>query len=91
MKGMHFVKQSATMLATLGLAGFLSQSAAAMETLKIGTDLTYPPYNYLEGKEAAGFDAEFMRLVANRITSYNVCYTKLLRNAMRCCSPRLRM
>lgn len=67
MKGMRFVKKSATALATLGLAGFLSQTAAAMDTLKIGTDLTYPPYNYLEGKEAAGFDAEFMHLVTKEM------------------------
>ena len=69
MKGMRFAKKTATILAAFGLASFLSQSASASEPLKIGTDLTYPPYNYLEGKEAAGFDAEFMRLVAKELNS----------------------
>jgi len=32
--------------------------------LTIGSDLTYPPYNYLENKKAAGFDAEFMEKIA---------------------------
>ncbi len=39
-------------------------AAAPTETLSIGTDLTYPPYNYLEKDQAAGFDAEFMRKLA---------------------------
>lgn len=43
--------------------------AQAAETLKIGTDLTYPPYNYLDAGKPAGFDTEFMRLVAKTINT----------------------
>ena len=67
MKGMNYAKKTGIALATFGLFSVLSQSAQAMQTLRVGTDLTYPPYNYLEGKEAAGFDAEFMHLVAMQL------------------------
>lgn len=67
MKGMNIFRKHTALLTVLGLTGFLVNTVSAAETLKIGTDLTYPPYNYLDGKEAAGFDAEFMRLVAKEI------------------------
>ncbi|ACS87074.1 ABC transporter substrate-binding protein [Musicola paradisiaca] len=31
--------------------------------LTIGSDLTYPPYNYLQNNQPAGFDAELMALI----------------------------
>lgn len=31
------------------------------QPLKVGSDLTYPPYAYFEGDKPAGFDPEFMR------------------------------
>ncbi|QDQ89032.1 transporter substrate-binding domain-containing protein [Alcaligenaceae bacterium SJ-26] len=36
-------------------------------TLRVGSDLTYPPYNYLEAGEAAGFDPELLRAMATRM------------------------
>ncbi|MGB5446165.1 MAG: transporter substrate-binding domain-containing protein [Psychromonas sp.] len=56
-------KKSLITAVGLGLA-LLGGNVMAKETLTIGTDLTYPPYNYLDGKTASGFDADFMRLVA---------------------------
>jgi polar amino acid transport system substrate-binding protein len=35
--------------------------------LSIGSDLTYPPYAFLEGGKPAGFDAEFMQAVASEL------------------------
>lgn len=55
------------LLVAAALVCSLSQTAQASGTLKIGTDLTYPPYNYLDGNQAAGFDADFMRLVAKQM------------------------
>lgn len=69
MKGMRLMKHSITSFAAIGFMALMSQSASATETLKIGTDLTYPPYNYLDGKEAAGFDAEFMHLIAKEMSA----------------------
>lgn len=37
------------------------------DTLTIGSDLTYPPYAYLEQKQPAGFDPEFMRLISHQL------------------------
>jgi polar amino acid transport system substrate-binding protein len=65
-------------LRTLGLAITLAcvtplLSAAEIKgTLKqgelsIGSDLTYPPYTYLEQKTPAGFDPEFMQLMGKQL------------------------
>ncbi|MCG8707127.1 amino acid ABC transporter substrate-binding protein [Brenneria sp. 4F2] len=40
---------------------------AFAESLKVGADLTYPPYNYIEKHNAAGFDAEFIGMVAKQL------------------------
>ncbi|WP_423839607.1 ABC transporter substrate-binding protein [Vibrio mytili] len=65
---MSILKSKKAIVAAFGLGlSMLSTSIAAQSSLKIGTDLTYPPYNYLEGKVASGFDAEFMRLVSNEL------------------------
>jgi polar amino acid transport system substrate-binding protein len=51
-------------------AAFLSAGATAAATIEpgviqVGTDLTYPPYNYFnENKQPAGLDVEFMNLLA---------------------------
>ncbi|MFP3567038.1 ABC transporter substrate-binding protein [Paraburkholderia sp. SIMBA_030] len=47
-------------------------SAATLHTitpgaLTIGSDLTYPPYAYLQGGQPAGFDAEFSRMLASHL------------------------
>lgn len=57
-----------TRLATLAGAGalVLAGCGASDETgsLIIGSDLTYPPYAYLDGDEPAGFDPAIMRALA---------------------------
>ncbi|MZI96087.1 transporter substrate-binding domain-containing protein [Vibrio sp. CAIM 722] len=57
---------------TITIASVLTVSGIAItvhaaDTLRIGTDLTYPPYNYLVKHKASGFDAEFMRMVAEQL------------------------
>ncbi len=50
-------------LASLLSVGALSAQAATVKpgVLQVGTDLTYPPYNYFDAqKQPAGFDVEFM-------------------------------
>lgn len=47
-------------------------SSQAVDTLSpgkliIASDLTYPPYNYLQDNRPAGFDAEFMQLLTHEM------------------------
>lgn len=43
-------------------------SAAAMaETLKMGTEATFPPYEYFEGEEIVGIDAEIAALICEKL------------------------
>ncbi len=47
-------------------------SAAPLQTVRpgtllVGSDLTYPPYAYLEAGKPAGFDAEFSRMLARHL------------------------
>lgn len=54
------------------IAALTTLSLPAAETLSpgkllIGSDLTYPPYNYLQDNKPAGFDAEFTQLLAKEI------------------------
>lgn len=37
------------------------------DTLTIGSDLTYPPYNYLHEGKPAGFDADFIGLISSAL------------------------
>lgn len=65
---MSITKKKKVLITAVGLGlALLGGNVMAKETLTVGTDLTYPPYNYLEGKTAAGFDADFMRLVAKEM------------------------
>ncbi len=58
-------------LASLAFACSLAPAAPLQTvrpgTLLIGSDLTYPPYAYLNGGKPAGFDAEFSRMLARRL------------------------
>ncbi|MFP1758129.1 ABC transporter substrate-binding protein [Lonsdalea quercina] len=45
----------------------LSNAPAFSAPLKVGADLTYPPYNYLDNHKPTGFDAEFIQLVATEL------------------------
>ncbi|QRM33389.1 transporter substrate-binding domain-containing protein (plasmid) [Microvirga sp. VF16] len=45
-------------------------TGAQAETLRIGVDLTYPPYNYLDkANQPAGFDVELIKLIGKRTGS----------------------
>ena len=61
-----------TILGFLAATALTWASASADGTiekgkLKVGTDLTYPPYNYFDdGNTPAGFDVELMRLIADK-------------------------
>jgi polar amino acid transport system substrate-binding protein len=47
-------------------AGMASATDLDGKTIRVGSDLTYPPYDYYdENKKPAGFDAEFMQLLAD--------------------------
>jgi polar amino acid transport system permease protein len=53
-----------------GFVALVAPQAAAAEPgrpLRVGSDLTYPPYAYLEGGQPAGFEVEFMRAVGQRL------------------------
>src|SRR5690625_3244588 len=57
---------------TIGGLGLALSSAHAQHnvqpgTLTVASDLTYPPYVYFEGDDPAGFDADFMRLIAQEL------------------------
>ncbi|MFP1867314.1 ABC transporter substrate-binding protein [Lonsdalea quercina] len=49
--------------------GALANAPAFSAPLKVGADLTYPPYNYLDNHKPAGFDAEFIQLVATELNT----------------------
>ena len=48
------------------LLSLLSQ-ANEVKTLRVGIDLTYAPYAYLDNKEASGFDPDLMRLLGKNL------------------------
>ncbi len=65
---MNITKKRKKIIKVIGVAfALLGGNVFAKESLIVGTDLTYPPYNYLEGKTASGFDADFMRLIAKEM------------------------
>lgn len=56
----------------IGVAGALGLSACSAldsghDGFVVGSDLTYPPYAYFEGKTPSGFDPDFMRAVAEKM------------------------
>ena len=48
------------------LFSFFSQANDA-SPLRVGIDLTYAPYAYLDNKEASGFDPDLMRLLGKNL------------------------
>ncbi len=44
-----------------------SSAPAGGQALRVGSDLTYPPYAFLDGGEPAGFDPEVVRALAAQI------------------------
>ncbi len=45
-----------------------ASSTIKADSLTVGSDLTYPPYAYLESGKPAGFDADFSRLLASKLS-----------------------
>lgn len=64
------MKKLKHLLCTSALLVGMNAAAATLHPgmLTIGSDLTYPPYNYLEKGVPAGFDAEFMELLAKQLS-----------------------
>lgn len=52
---------AAGVLATLCLLAAMASPAAAQAELRIATEGAYPPFNYVEGQEPAGFEVELGR------------------------------
>ncbi len=51
-------------LSACGASPESSSTASAGDSLKVGSDLTYPPYAYLDGDTPAGFEADLWALLA---------------------------
>jgi len=45
-----------------------SASTIKAGSLTVGSDLTYPPYAYMDAGKPAGFDADFSRLLADKLS-----------------------
>ena len=45
----------------------VAAAAESGQVLRVGSDLTYPPYAYLDGGTPAGFEVEFMQAVGKRL------------------------
>ncbi|MBW8722207.1 MAG: transporter substrate-binding domain-containing protein [Polaromonas sp.] len=62
---MNFRRQFlASCLAVLGLAAF---SAHAQDVLRVGTDATFPPMEYVEAGKRTGFDIELVEAIAKTL------------------------
>ncbi|ADP13383.1 bacterial extracellular solute-binding protein, family 3 family protein 1 [Achromobacter xylosoxidans A8] len=57
----------AFMLCTAAPMAFGAATIKA-DSLTVGSDLTYPPYAYMDGGKPAGFDADFSRLLASKLS-----------------------
>jgi polar amino acid transport system substrate-binding protein len=69
-KGLSYAAKAAVVMMTLCVASHASIAAAATtapDHLQVGADLTYPPYDYLEGGAPAGFDPAFMNKLADHL------------------------
>ncbi len=58
---------AAFMLCTAAPMAFAAATIKA-DSLTVGSDLTYPPYAYMDGGKPAGFDADFSRLLASKLS-----------------------
>lgn len=56
----------AALAIVVGLGGVANAADLAGKTIRVGSDLTYPPYDFYDSsKKPAGFDPEFMQLLAD--------------------------
>jgi len=61
---LHKAAASAALLCCLGLAQAQATKTTLQDgVLSVGSDLTYPPYAYLDKGQPAGFDVEFSQLL----------------------------
>lgn len=56
-----------TLALTLSAAAQAADGTLQSDRLSIGSDLTYPPYTYLDQGKPAGFDPEFMTLLGQHL------------------------
>lgn len=63
----HVIKKGVLAALLLTATQIAAQGTVEDGTLQVGTDLTYPPYNYFnDAGEPAGFDVEFMSAIAEK-------------------------
>jgi ABC-type amino acid transport substrate-binding protein len=66
----HFLQSAAAAFLGLwigaGLSTALSVGAQPKQVLRIASDATFPPFHYVDGSAATGFDIELARLIAER-------------------------
>lgn len=58
------IAKGITLTLSLFLAAYAQASVMTPGKLTVGSDITFPPYEYLDGKTPAGFDIEFINGVA---------------------------
>ncbi len=54
----------------------ITVGAQAKETLKVGINAEFPPFEYYEGEKLTGFDIDFMNTIAERI-GYDIEYVDM--------------
>jgi polar amino acid transport system substrate-binding protein len=66
---LHMTRLAKCMMFSLSLLSATCAQATVMTPgkLTVGSDITFPPYEYLEGKTPAGFDIEFINGVAKEM------------------------
>ena len=66
-KTLQFVALGAVGLACAGTAALAAVPTVADGKLTVGSDLTYPPYVYMQDGKPAGFDADFSEMLAQQL------------------------
>lgn len=63
----HFLATTAVCCIVGGASGVAAAGVIATGTLQVGSDMTYPPYESLEGSTPVGFDPEFMAKIGGHL------------------------
>ncbi|WP_435144187.1 basic amino acid ABC transporter substrate-binding protein [Halobaculum sp. P14] len=58
-----YLKSTGTAAAALAMAGCLGGGGSGSKTISIGSDIPYPPFEYMENGEPAGFDPAIAQAV----------------------------
>lgn len=61
------VRMKKSLVAVFAFIAFLGQADDAKPKLRMITEATFPPYEYMRGQEIVGIDIEICRAVANRM------------------------